>query len=285
MAADERPHHDTGERPLDDIVRWQVEGTGIARLTIDRPDARNALTWAMRDRVSELLEAASIDVGVRAIVITGTGGAFCAGADLRLPQPPPPRPDDAPGRVAGEIATLVARGWQRLATSVLDCDKPVIAAVDGVAAGGGAQLALACDLVIASDRARFVQVFIDRGIVPDAGAAYIVTRLVGPQRAKELFFLGDSVDAQQALQLGLVNRVVPVDAFATVVDELAARLAAKPTRAIAMTKSLVNRALESDRITALRDEAIGQEVVQATEDAREGVRAFVERREPNFRGW
>jgi 2-(1,2-epoxy-1,2-dihydrophenyl)acetyl-CoA isomerase len=282
MAADDqRPD----ERPLDDIVRWQVDAAGVARLTIDRPDARNALTWMMRDRISELLEAASVDVGVRAIVITGTGGAFCAGADLRLPQPPPPRPDDAPGRVAGEIATLVARGWQRLATSVLDCDKPVIAAVDGVAAGGGAQLALACDLVIASDRARFVQVFIDRGIVPDAGAAYIVTRLVGPQRAKELFFLGDSVDAPQALDMGLVNRVVAADDLADTVDQLAARLASKPTRAIAVTKSLVNRALESDRITALRDEAIGQEIVQATDDAREGVRAFVERREPQFRGW
>jgi 2-(1,2-epoxy-1,2-dihydrophenyl)acetyl-CoA isomerase len=282
MAADDqRPD----ERPLDDIVRWQVDHAGVARLTIDRPDARNALTWMMRDRISELLEAASVDVGVRAIVITGTGGAFCAGADLRLPQPPPPRPDDAPGRVAGEIATLVARGWQRLATSVLDCDKPVIAAVDGVAAGGGAQLALACDLVIASDRARFVQVFIDRGIVPDAGAAYIVTRLVGPQRAKELFFLGDSVDAPQALDMGLVNRVVAADDLADTVDQLAARLASKPTRAIAVTKALVNRALESDRITALRDEAIGQEIVQATDDAREGVRAFVERREPQFRGW
>jgi 2-(1,2-epoxy-1,2-dihydrophenyl)acetyl-CoA isomerase len=282
MAADDqRPD----ERPLDDIVRWQVDDAGVARLTIDRPDARNALTWMMRDRISELLEAASVDVGVRAIVITGTGGAFCAGADLRLPQPPPPRPDDAPGRVAGEIATLVARGWQRLATSVLDCDKPVIAAVDGVAAGGGAQLALACDLVIASDRARFVQVFIDRGIVPDAGAAYIVTRLVGPQRAKELFFLGDSVDAPQALDMGLVNRVVAADDLADTVDQLAARLASKPTRAIAVTKALVNRALESDRITALRDEAIGQEIVQATDDAREGVRAFVERREPKFRGW
>lgn len=282
MAADDqRPD----ERPLDDIVRWQVDDAGVARLTIDRPNARNALTWMMRDRISELLEAASVDVGVRAIVITGTGGAFCAGADLRLPQPAPPRPDDAPARVAGEIATLVARGWQRLATSVLDCDKPVIAAVDGVAAGGGAQLALACDLVIASDRARFVQVFIDRGIVPDAGAAYIVTRLVGPQRAKELFFLGDSVDAPQALDMGLVNRVVAPDDLADTVDQLAARLASKPTRAIAVTKSLVNRALESDRITALRDEAIGQEIVQATDDAREGVRAFVERREPQFRGW
>lgn len=277
-----------GERSpqrLDELVRWDVDDRGVARLTIDRPDAKNALTWDMRDRVSDLLEAASLNVGVRVVVITGTGGAFCAGADLRTPQPPPPRPDDAPARVAGEIATLVERGWQRLAASVLDCAKPVVAAVDGVAAGGGAQLALACDLVLASDRARFVQVFVDRGIVPDAGAAYVVTRLVGPQRAKELFFLGDSVDATSAEALGLVNRVAPVAEFDKLVDEWVDRLASRPTRAIAMTKSLVNRAFESDRLTAFRDEAIGQEVVQATEDAKEGVRAFVERREPNFRGW
>lgn len=272
-------------RPLDELVSWQVDNRGLGRLTLARPEAKNALTWQMRDRVSELMEAASVDVGVRAIVIQGQGGAFCAGADLRMPQPPPPRPDDAPPRVAGEIATLVARGWQRLAVSILDCAKPVVAAVDGVAAGGGAQLALACDLVLASDRAQFVQVFVDRGIVPDAAAAHIVTRLVGPQRAKELFFLGERVDASMAHALGLVNRVVPSDELADLVELWASRLVAGPTRAIAVTKSLVNRAYESDRLTALRDEAVGQEVVQATEDAREGVRAFVERRDPDFRGW
>jgi 2-(1,2-epoxy-1,2-dihydrophenyl)acetyl-CoA isomerase len=273
------------ERPLDELVRWEVDDAGVARLTIDRPEAKNALTWRMRDRASELLEAASVDVGIRVVVITGAGGAFCAGADLRLPQPPPPRPDDAPDRVAGEIATLVAKGWQRLTSSVLDCDKPVVAVVDGVAAGGGAQLALACDLVLASDRARFVQVFVDRGIVPDAGAAYVVTRLVGPQRAKELFFLGDRVDAQTALSLGLVNRVVSEEELPALVDDWVGRLAAGPTRAIAATKHLVNRSLESDRASAFRDEATAQEVVQATGDAREGVRAFVERRGPSFRGW
>ena len=273
------------ERPLDALVRWEVDAHGVARLTIDRPEAKNALTWDMRDRISQLFEQASVDVRVRAIVLTGTGGAFCAGADLRRPQPSPPRPEDAPDRVPGEVASLVARGWQRLAVSVLDCDKPVIAAVDGVAAGGGAQLALACDLVLASARARFVEVFVDRGIVPDAGAAYIVTRLVGPQRAKELFFFGDELDARSAQAWGMVNRVVAEDELDRVVGDWASRLARQPTVAIGVTKSLVNRSLDSDRITALREEATGQEVVQATHDAREGVRAFVERRDPDFRGW
>lgn len=273
------------DRPVEELVRWEVDDAGVARLTIDRPEAKNALTWVMRDRAADLLEAASVDVGVRVVVLRGTGGAFCAGADLRLPQPPPPRPDDAPDRVAGEVATLVERGWQRLAISVLDCQKPVVAVVDGVAAGGGAQLALACDLVLASQDASFVQVFVDRGIVPDAAAAYVVTRLVGPQRAKELFFLGDRVDAATAERIGLVNRVVPTDELDAFVDGWVGRLAAGPTRAIAVTKGLVNRSLDSDRATALRDEATGQEVVQSTADAREGVRAFVERRGPIFRGW
>lgn len=275
----------TDERPLDELVRWEVDPAGVARLTLDRPEAKNALTWPMRDRVSTLLEAASLDVGIRAVVIAGAGGAFCAGADLRQPQPPPPRPAAAPDRVPGEVASLLARGWQRLARSVLECAKPVVAVVDGVAAGGGAQLALACDLVLASDRAAFVEVFVDRGIVPDAGAAWIVTRLIGPQRAKELFFLGDRVDAHTAHTMGLVNRVVPVDELAPLVDDWVGRLAAGPTRTLAATKALVNRAVESDLPTALRDEGLAQEVVMGTADAREGVRAFVERRRPIFQGW
>lgn len=273
------------DRPVTDLVTSTVDDRGIARITIDRPEAKNALTWTMRDRLADLFAEVGADVGVRAVVLTGAGGAFCAGADLRLPQPPPPRPDDAPPRVVGEVTALLQSGWQRLVSAVLDCPKPVIAAVDGVAAGGGAQLALACDLVLASDRARFVQVFIDRGIVPDAGAAYLVTRLVGPQRAKELFFLGDAVGAEDARAMGLVNRVVPADDLPALVEEWAGRLAAKPTRAIGVTKSLINRAFESDRTTALRDEAVGQELVQASHDAAEGVRAFVERRDPEFRGW
>lgn len=271
--------------PLDELVRWKVDDRAIGWLTIDRPQAKNALTPQMRDRAADLLGTASVDVGVRTVVLGGAGGAFCAGADLRVPQPPPPRPDDAPDRVPGEVAALVARGWQRLVVSVLDCAKPVVARVDGVAAGGGVQLALACDLVLASEAATFTQVFLDRGIVPDAGAAYLLTRLVGPQRAKELFFLGDRVDAATAHAMGLVNRVVPADQLDTLVDEWAARLASRPTVALAVTKSLVNRALESDRSTALREEATGQELVMRTEDAREGVRAFVERRTPTFRGW
>lgn len=275
----------SGDRSLEELVAYDLDARGVATITIDRPETKNALTYLMRDRVSDLLEAASADVNVRVVVVSGSGGAFCAGADLRMPQPPNPRPDDAPKFVAGEVAMLLERGWQRLARAVLECTKPVIAAVDGVAAGGGAQLALACDLVLVSERATFVEVFVNRGIVPDAGAAYIVTRLVGPQKAKELFFFGDSVTADEAYRIGLANRVAAVADLPTLVDEWAGRLATQPTRAIGQTKLLVNRALQSDLDTALRDEAVAQELVQQTYDAREGVQAFVERRDPEFKGW
>ncbi len=272
------------ERSLDSLIRYEV-ADGVARITIDREDARNALTWDMRDHLGDLFERASADLGVRVVVLTGTGRAFCAGADLRKPQPMPERPEGAPRYAAGEVTRLLESGWQRLVSTVLDCGKPVICALNGVAAGGGAQLALACDLVIASLDASLVEVFVDRGIVPDAGAAYLVTRLVGPQRAKELFFFGEKVRGAELERMGLVNRVVPAAELESTVNELAKRLAAAPTQAIAITKALVNRAFESDRTTALRDEAVGQEIAQGTHDAAEGVKAFVERRDPTFRGW
>lgn len=272
------------ERPLEELVRCEV-ADGIARITIDREDAHNALTWEMRDRLGDLFEQLSEDLAVRVVVLTGTGRSFCAGADLRKPQPGVARPEDAPARAVGDVTRLLQRGWQRLTSTVLACDKPVIAELNGVAAGGGAQLALACDLVVASHEASLVEVFVDRGIVPDAGAAWLVTRLVGPQRAKELFFLGDKVRGEDLERLGLANRVVAAPDLRVAVDELAGRLAAAPTQAIAVTKRLVNRAFESDLSTALLDEAVGQELVQGTHDAAEGVRAFVERRSPDFRGW
>ena len=266
------------------LIRYSVDA-GVARITIDRPNAKNALTSAMRDRVADLFDQASADLHVRAVVLTGTGDAFCTGADLRGGQPPEARPDGAPEVAPGDVARVVRRGWQRLVAAVLDCEKPVVCAVNGTAAGAGVHLALACDLVVASSDARFIEVFARRGIIPDAGGAYLLTRLVGPQRAKELFFFGDDLPAAQAHAYGLVNRVVAPDALAGTADEWAQRLADGPTRALATTKALVNRAFESDRSTAFADEANGQELVAATDDFREGIRSFVERRRPAFKGW
>lgn len=273
-----------GDTPNSAVVR-RVED-GVAWITLNRPDAGNAIDFAMRDQLITWLDEASVDVGVRAVVLTGVGDkGFCTGADLRSPVTRPSRPEGAPDRVVGEWARMIRTGWQRLITAVLDCEKPVIAAVNATAAGGGLALALACDLVLAAEGARFIAVFVRRGIVPDAGAVYLLTRLIGPQRAKELCFFGDDVSAADAERIGLVNRVVGADELPVLTAEWAARLASGPTPAIAMTKYLANRVLESDRATALWEESVGQELVLGSADSREGLDAFAQRRTPEFKGW
>lgn len=252
----------------------------VSWITLNRPEAMNALTWAQRDRIIELLAAASADPAVRAVVITATGKGFCAGADLRGSGTGTGTGD----RVAGDVARMIRLGAQRLITAVLDCEKPVLAAVNGTAAGIGAHLALACDLVIAAETARFIEVFVRRGLVPDGGGAYLLPRLVGPQKAKELMFFGDAVPAAEAARLGLVNKVVPAEELEQTAREWAERLAQGPTRAIAMTKQLVNASLDGDRATALAAEATAQEINMTTADANEGVASFVERRTPKYLG-
>ncbi|WP_251093852.1 enoyl-CoA hydratase-related protein [Streptomyces sp. Caat 7-52] len=257
-------------------VRHEVRNQ-VAHVTLNRPESLNALTPAMRDRVVELLAQASADPAVRAVVLTGTGRGFCAGADLRA----------GPGtgeRIAGDVARVLRLGAQRLIAAVLDCEKPVLAAVNGMAAGLGAHLAFACDLVLAAESARFIEVFVRRGLVPDGGGAYLLPRLIGPRRAKELMFFGDAVPAAEAERLGLVNRVVPDAELEKTSHTWAGRLASGPTRSLALTKHLVNACLDGDRAAAFAAESWAQEINMTTEDAREGLTAFAERREPGFRG-
>jgi 2-(1,2-epoxy-1,2-dihydrophenyl)acetyl-CoA isomerase len=258
---------------------------GVLWLTLNRPDAHNAITPDQRDRMIEALGEASRLVAVRAVVITATGKGFCTGADLRASRPLPPRPDGAPSPAAGDVSRTIRDGAQRLIAAILDCEKPVIAAVNGTAAGIGAHLALACDLVVAAAGARFIEVFVRRGLVPDGGGAYLLPRLVGLQKAKELMFFGDDLAAEDAHRLGLVNAVVPADELEEFAAAWAARLATGPTRSISLTKWLVNRSLDSDRTTAFHDEALAQELNMTTRDAQEGVAAFVERRDPDYLGW
>ena len=273
-----------GDDPQHDDLQHRVEA-GVAWIVLNRPDAANAITPDQRDRIIDILDAASSDLVVRSVVITAEGKHFCTGADLRAPRQEPARPEGAPQRPAGSVARMIATGAQRLIAAVLDCEKPVIAAVNGTAAGIGAHLAFACDLVIAAEEAKFIEVFVRRGIVADGGGAYLLPRLVGLQKAKELLFFGDDVPAHEAERIGLVNRVVPRADVTTVAREWAQRLAAGPTVALTLTKRLVNRSLESDRTTAFADEAMAQEVAMTSADANEGVAAFVERRAPEFRGW
>ncbi|MGW5774994.1 enoyl-CoA hydratase/isomerase family protein [Streptomyces sp. NPDC003863] len=250
---------------------------GVSWITLNRPEAMNAVTWDQRERIIALLAEASADPEVRCVVVTATGRGFCAGADLRG------APSSAE-RVAGDVARMIRGGAQRFVSAVLDCEKPVIAAVNGTAAGIGAHLAFACDLVLAADSARFIEVFVRRGLVPDGGGAYLLPRLIGPQRAKELMFFGDAVPATEALGLGLVNRVVPAEELSKTAREWAERLAQGPTRALALTKQLVNASLDVDRSVAFTAEATAQEINMTTRDAQEGVASFVERREARYEG-
>jgi 2-(1,2-epoxy-1,2-dihydrophenyl)acetyl-CoA isomerase len=270
---------------VDNGIRQELAG-GVLTITLDRPDVHNSLDYIARDALGDAFHAASENLHVRAVVLTGAGErAFCTGADLRTSLPRGPRPDGAPNFAQGDTARAIQKGWQRLVTSVLDCDKPVIGAINGTAAGGGMHLALACDIVVMSENAKIVPVFVRRGIAPDAGGPYLLTRLIGPQRAKQLYFFGDDLPAATAYEWGLATHLVPAGEALATANALAERLASGPTRAIAVTKRLVNTALDVDRGTALNDEAWGQELVMTTEDAQEGVRAFVERRETAFKGW
>ncbi|GAA1975329.1 enoyl-CoA hydratase/isomerase family protein [Catenulispora subtropica] len=267
------------ERSVEETVRHELSG-GVGWITLDRPEALNAVDAGQRDRLISLLRQASADPATRVVVLTATGRGFCTGADLR------PKPGAAPAAPPGpgDVARTIRDGAQALIAAVLDCEKPVVAAVNGIAAGLGAHLALACDLVIAAESAKFIEIFARRGLVPDGGGAYLLTRLVGVHKAKELIYFADDVPASEALALGLVNRVVPDADLDKTAREWAERLAVGPTRAFALAKNLVNRALEVDRATAFREEADAVELNMATHDGKEGVRAFAERRAPEFTG-
>jgi 2-(1,2-epoxy-1,2-dihydrophenyl)acetyl-CoA isomerase len=269
----------------EDLLRL-VEN-GVCWITLNRPDAGNAMTTPMRDQIGDWMIEASADPWVRVVVLTGAGEkGFCTGADIRSQRrDPPPKPEGAPERIVGDAARIIRSGWGRLVQSIMDCEKPVIAGVNGTAAGGGMHLALACDLVVMAEEAKLISVFVRRGIAPDAGGAYILTRLVGLQKAKELFFFGDDIPAAEAHRIGLANKVVPRADLEKTLAEWAGRLAAGPTKAIAFSKWLANRAVDSDRNGAFWDEGYAQELVSSTEDSKEGMMSFVERRPPAFKGW
>lgn len=275
------------EAPMtDDDVMVRSDGH-VLHITINRPAVGNAVGPHHRDVIIDALGHADRSLAVRAVIITGTGESFCSGADLKgaVSSLVEDAPSGAPQRPAGATAKSLRRGAQRLIAAVLDCEKPVLAAVNGTAAGIGAHLALACDLVIASERARFIEVFVRRGIPPDAGGAWLLPRLVGLQRAKELIFFGDEVSAEDAARIGLVNAVVPSEMLAPTAQAWADRLAAGPTTAIGLAKALLNRSFESDLATAFRDEANAVEINKGTADAVEGIASFRERRDPDFKGW
>lgn len=254
---------------------------GVLTITLNRPESANAVRPDDRDTLIALLTAADADDKVRVVVLRANGKHFCAGADV--------------GSLADRRATVEKRvmdpmrrimnGAQKLVASVLDCNKPVIAAVQGAATGVGAHLVYASDLVIATETAYFAESFAKRGLVVDGGGCYLLPRRIGIQKAKELAFFGEKLTATEAFGLGLVNRVVSADALDATVADFAGRLATAPTTAIAFTKRLLNDSLDTDRAGAFVAEAMAQEIQSYSHDSKEGVQAFVEKRPTEFTGW
>jgi enoyl-CoA hydratase/carnithine racemase len=264
--------------PTEQLLTERTDG--IVTLTLNRPEALNAISSDMAEALVAALEAAHHDRSVRVVIITGAGRAFCSGGDVK-----------AMGARAEELAASVPAQLDRLDTHtrripvlLRRIDVPVIAMVNGVAAGWGCDLALACDLRIASDRARFTEAFIKRGLLPDGGATYTLPRLIGPDRALELMWTGDMLDAAEALRLGMVTRVVPHDELEQRTRELAARIAQMAPLAVRTIKRAVYRQMDLDFAQAMEHTALYLGILRQSEDHAEGVRAFVEKREPRFQG-
>ncbi len=267
-----------------DDITFRLEN-GILWATMTRPQAGNAMTHDQRRRILAWLERANEDPAVRCVVIGATGRFFCTGADLRNGTPPPPRDEQFPDKLVGDARRVMVRGALKLVNAILDCEKPVIAAVQGTAAGIGSHVALACDLVYASDDAKFIEIFARRGLVADGLGTWLLPRLIGLQRAKELILFADDVPAQRAYEIGLITRVVPAAELEATVLDAATRLATGPTAAHRANKWLLNRSMDVDRSTIAAEEAWLVDVNTITEDAQEGVASFLERRQPTWRGY
>jgi 2-(1,2-epoxy-1,2-dihydrophenyl)acetyl-CoA isomerase len=256
---------------------YELDGA-VATLTLERPDVLNAFDDDLGFALLEAIEASAADAAIRCIVITGSGRAFSAGEDLGVL---------ADGYRRGDVPVLgdtLVKRYNPLIRSIRAAPKPVVAAINGVAAGAGASVALACDFRIASEHARITLAFIKVGLVPDSGAMWFLTRMVGSARAWELCARGEPIDAAEALRLGLVNSVEPADGFESAWRSFARQLASGPTAAYALTKRLANLAAEAPLDDQLEAEVDAQASAGKTRDHLEGVQAFLDKRAPRFEG-
>jgi 2-(1,2-epoxy-1,2-dihydrophenyl)acetyl-CoA isomerase len=263
------------------MIRYEVGDDQIGRVTLDRPEAKNALTIEMRDAIVDAVRSARDDANVRTLLITGAGDAFCAGMDLSASTV---AKASEPGYETRSTSEALRVGVQAFIRELWELDKPTVAVVNGAAVGPGAHLALACDFVLVHEETRFLWSFAKWGLVVDAGGAYLLPRLVGLPRAKAMVMLGEGATGQEAVDLGLAYRCVPADELADAAEKLALRLAGGPTRSLGLSKRLLNESFETDLAHSLELEGTYQSLAATSADLAEGMAAFKERRDADFTG-
>ncbi|MEQ6124347.1 enoyl-CoA hydratase-related protein [Pseudotenacibaculum sp. MALMAid0570] len=255
-------------------IKLHIENK-VASITLNRPEVFNSFNREMALKLQETLDACEKNKEVRAIVLTGNGKAFCAGQDLKEVT----TPEINPG-----FRKILEEHYNPIITRIREIKKPVIAAVNGVAAGAGANIALACDIVVANEKASFIQAFSLIGLIPDSAGTYFLPRLIGFQRASALAMLGDKIGAQEAEKLGMIYKYIPSEEFQETTNKLALKLANMPTKALGMIKELFNKSMSNSLEEQLAMESKYQIEAAQSEDYAEGVAAFIEKRKPNFKG-
>jgi 2-(1,2-epoxy-1,2-dihydrophenyl)acetyl-CoA isomerase len=263
------------ENTVESTVILEITEKGVAIIRLNRPKALNAINDQMKRELRDVVRQVAQDPAVKAVILTGEGRAFCAGGDVK--------------EMSGSRQPMYLRNRMRsylhqIIIMIQQMEKPVITAVNGFAVGAGCNLALSGDIILASDQAKFSEIFVQVGLVPDAGGFYFLPRLIGLHRAKELVFSGKMVDAAEADRIGLVNHVYPHEELLPKALEMANRFAEGPLLAIGMAKTMLNQSADLDLIRALDYEAAVQAVMANTEDHQEGVKAFAEKRKPKFSG-
>lgn len=247
----------------------------VAYVTLNRPEVFNSFNREMALRLQDTLDQCEQNDEVRAIVLTGEGKAFCAGQDLKEVT----HPELNPG-----FKKILEEHYNPIITRIRNIEKPVVGAINGVAAGAGANIALACDIVVAHEKVSFIQAFSKIGLIPDSAGTFFLPRLIGFQKASALMMLGDRISAVEAERIGMLYKVLPLETFKDDIIELAEKLAKMPTKALGLTKKVLNQSLTNDLESQLALESKHQIEASESEDYREGVASFVEKRVPNFKG-